>query len=69
MDLFEKQSSEFIHRHIGPDEHETKAMLAEIGIASIDELINKTIPENIRLAVELNVPATVSEFEFLRELK
>ena len=69
MDLFEKQSSEFIHRHIGPDEHETKAMLAEIGIASIDELINKTIPENIRLAGELNVPAPVSEFEFLSELK
>ncbi len=69
MNLFEKQSSEFAQRHIGPDEQATKEMLAEIGVASIDELIDKTIPPDIRLAANLAVPAPVSEFEFLSELK
>ena len=69
MNLFEKQSSEFTARHIGPNEAETKEMLDEIGVNSIEELINKTIPAGIRLQNELNVPESVSEFEYLNELK
>ncbi|HWH61974.1 MAG TPA: aminomethyl-transferring glycine dehydrogenase, partial [Ginsengibacter sp.] len=69
MNLFEKQSSEFIARHIGPDEKETKDMLTEIGVNSIDELIDKTIPAGIRLGSELKVPESLSEFEYLNELK
>ena len=68
MNLFEKQSSEFAARHIGPNEAETNEMLKEIGVNSIEELINKTIPSNIRLKEELNVPQAVSEFEYLNEL-
>ena len=69
MNLFEKQSSEFKARHIGPDEKETKDMLTEIGVNSIDELIDKTIPAGIRLGSELKVPESLSEFEYLNELK
>src|SRR5450631_846746 len=69
MNLFEKQSSEFTARHIGPNEAETKEMLDEIGVNSIEELIDKTIPAGIRLQEELNVPEPVSEFEYLNELK
>ena len=69
MNLFEKQSSEFTARHIGPNEAETKEMLREIGVNSIEELINKTIPAGIRLNEELNVPQAVSEFEYLNELR
>jgi glycine dehydrogenase len=69
MNLFEKQSSEFTARHIGPNETETKEMLREIGVHSIEELIDKTIPPGIRLSHELNVPQSVSEFEYLSELK
>ena len=68
MNLFEKQSSEFAARHIGPNEAETNEMLREIGVNSIEELINKTIPADIRLKEELNVPQAVSEFEYLNEL-
>ena len=68
MNLFEKQSSEFAARHIGPNEAETNEMLKEIGVNSIEELINKTIPADIRLKEELNVPQAVSEFEYLNEL-
>nr|MDQ6902756.1 aminomethyl-transferring glycine dehydrogenase [Bacteroidota bacterium] len=69
MNLFEKQSSEFIARHIGPNEAETKEMLSEIGINSIEELIDKTIPQGIRLQEDLNVPEAISEFEYLADLK
>ena len=69
MNLFEKQSSEFAARHIGPNDAETKEMLNEIGVDSLEELINKTIPRDIRLPKELNVPMPVSEFEYLSELK
>lgn len=69
MNLFEKQSAEFTARHIGPDEAETKEMLSEIGVNSIEELINKTIPADIRLREKLNVPPPVNEFEYLNDLK
>lgn len=69
MNLFEKQSSEFAARHIGPNEAETKEMLLEIGVGSLEELIDKTIPRDIRISGELNIPAPVSEFEYLSELK
>jgi glycine dehydrogenase len=69
MNLFEKQSSEFASRHIGPDETETNEMLATIGVSSLDELIDQTIPPAIRLPNQLNIPASISEFEYLNDLK
>lgn len=69
MNLFEQQSTEFQGRHIGPNEADTQAMLSTIGVASLDELISKTVPASIRIKNELNVPAAVSEFEYLAELK
>ena len=44
MSLFEHQSNEFIPRHIGPNEQETKQMLKTIGVSSLDELVNQTVP-------------------------
>ncbi|MEP7252174.1 MAG: aminomethyl-transferring glycine dehydrogenase [Ginsengibacter sp.] len=69
MNLFEKQSSEFTERHIGPDEDETRKMLSEIGVGSLDELIDRTVPRGIRLKNDLEVPPALSEFEYLAELK
>src|SRR5690242_568137 len=69
MSLFEKQSSDFASRHIGPDETETNEMLATIGVASLDELIDKTVPSQIRLQKKLDIAEPVSEFEYLAELK
>lgn len=69
MNFFEKQSSEFASRHIGPDEIETKEMLATIGVASLDELIDKTVPSGIRLQKKLDITEPISEFEYLTELK
>jgi len=71
MNLFEKQSAEFSVRHIGPDEAETAEMLAVIGVDSLDELIDKTVPSGIRLKSPSlgGVGEAVSEFEYLTELK
>jgi glycine dehydrogenase len=69
MNLFEKQSAEFSGRHIGPDESETGEMLAVIGVKSLDELMDKTVPSAIRLHKKLDVPEPMSEFEYLAELK
>ena len=69
MSLFEQQSKEFIARHIGPNEHETEQMLKTIGVSSLDELIDKTIPASIRNKKELGLGKPVSEYEYLTSLK
>ena len=69
MNLFEKQAAEFASRHIGPDESETKEMLTAIGVNSLDELIDKTIPAGIRLTKKLDIAEPMNEFEYLTELK
>jgi glycine dehydrogenase len=69
MNLFEKQQNEFSGRHIGPNKSDTSAMLSEIGVTSLEELISKTIPDGIRIKSDLDVPPAISEFEYLNELK
>lgn len=60
--------SDFSKRHIGPDDAEKASMLGKIGINSIDELINKTIPGHIRLKGELNISEALSEQEYLKHI-
>ncbi|MBS1626402.1 MAG: aminomethyl-transferring glycine dehydrogenase [Bacteroidetes bacterium] len=69
MNLFEHQHNEFQARHIGPNKTSTTQMLQTIGVNSLDELINKTIPPAIRLQHNLKLPAAQSEAEYLSELK
>jgi glycine dehydrogenase len=59
----------FVRRHIGPGEADTKAMLDALHVGSLDELIEQTIPDAIRLKKPLALPAALSEFEYLQELK
>jgi glycine dehydrogenase len=69
MNIFEQQAHEFIGRHIGPNEQETEQMLSVIGVKSIGELIDKTLPENIRLREPLDVPEPVNEHQYLEDLR
>ena len=69
MNIFEEQSREFIGRHIGSDEVETKEMLELIGYDSLDKLIDETVPPPIRAAEELKVGAPMSELALLNKLK
>jgi glycine dehydrogenase len=69
MSLFEAQSKEFQHRHNGPNESQTEEMLKTIGVKSLDELINRTVPAGIRMKGELNLPSSMSEAEYLSHIK
>src|SRR5262245_7537768 len=60
---------EFIRRHIGPDEHEQEAMLDALKTSSLSELMDQTVPAEIRLARALAIPAPVSERDALDELR
>ena len=55
----------FALRHIGPDEEEQKQMLKTIGVNSLDQLINETIPNDIRLKNGLNLDEPMTENEYL----
>jgi len=69
MNLFEQQNTEFIRRHIGPTESETRQMLQVIGETSLDSLIDKTVPAGIRMNGSLNIPPSISENEYLQLIK
>mgnify|MGYP006208326873 CR=1 FL=1 len=60
--------SAFSSRHIGPDSAEKSEMLAAIGVQSIQELVDKTIPSHIRLSGELKIDAALSEQEYLQHI-
>lgn len=57
--------SGFSKRHIGPDAAEKQAMLDKVGVGSVAELIDKTIPSHIRLDGELKVSDAMSERDYL----
>jgi glycine dehydrogenase len=59
----------FVNRHIGPDENNINEMLKTINVDSLDDLINETIPSQIRLNKELNLDNPVTEYRFLENLK
>jgi glycine dehydrogenase len=59
----------FKDRHIGPKEAEQKAMLEAVGVNSINELVDKTVPAQIRLDKALNLSPAMTENEYLSHLK
>ena len=69
MNLFEQQSNEFIPRHIGPNEADTRKMLKKIGAESLDQLISNTVPPSIRMNKSLNIPPAMREHEYLKHIK
>ncbi|UOE50494.1 aminomethyl-transferring glycine dehydrogenase [Mucilaginibacter sp. SMC90] len=69
MKLNTTYQEQFQSRHIAPSEADTAKMLKTIGVSTLDELIGQTIPQKIRLAKPLNLPAAKSEFDYLNTLK
>lgn len=58
----------FALRHIGPRPENTPEMLKTIGVESIEQLIYETIPDDIRLEKELDLPAGLSEQAFAEHI-
>ena len=59
---------QFKDRHIGINEIDKQKMLETIGLSSMDELINQTIPSDIRLSAPLSLPEPLSEQEYAEEI-
>ena len=59
----------FTRRHIGPNSSELNKILDTIGVKSVEQLLQETIPEKIRLKNDLDIPEGISEMEFLKEIK
>ena len=59
----------FVTRHIGPRDSEISEMLKVVGVKTLDELIDQTVPKGIRLKGLMNLPATLSEQEYLAKIK
>ena len=69
MSLFTQQRNEFKSRHIGPHQEATAAMLTTIGEPSLDSLIDKTVPNAIRMKSPLNLPAPMHEAAYLQHVQ
>ncbi len=59
----------FVHRHLGPREWDVDQMLGEMGLKSLDQLIEKIIPESIRLKSPLDIPKGIYEYEYFKSIK
>ena len=59
----------FALRHIGPRPYEVPEMLEAVGVSSLDELIDQTVPPAIRLENEMNLPDGISEHEYFQLIR
>lgn len=69
MKINVNQRVSFESRHHGKDGQELAKMLQTVGVSSVDELIDQTVPKRIRLERPLELPQPRNEFQFLNEFK
>jgi glycine dehydrogenase len=62
-------SDNFVRRHIGPRDNELPHMLKSVGVSSLDQLIEKIVPESIMIKKPLLLPEPMSEFEYLNHIR
>src|SRR5690606_26493768 len=55
----------FEDRHNGPGTAQVEEMLDALGVGSLEELIEQTVPAQIRKPDELNLPSALSEVAYL----
>ncbi|MCL4157234.1 UNVERIFIED_CONTAM: hypothetical protein GTU68_034309, partial [Idotea baltica] len=59
----------FEYRHHGKFDSSTEIKLKKIGVNSLDELIDQTVPKSIRLKKNIQLPEPLTEHAFLNETK
>ncbi len=62
-------TNNFLQRHIGLRQADVDQMLKKIGPNTLSQLIDETIPPQIRLKKPLNLPDGMNEHEYLTHLK
>ena len=60
---------DFAYRHLGLTDTDRRHMLDTIGATSLEELLEQTIPQSIRLTEALSVPHAIAEHDVLTVLK
>jgi len=63
------ETGRFTTRHLGPSADEASEMLEFIGFESVDQLAKATVPENIQLNRQLDLPPAATEYEALEEIR
>lgn len=61
-------TEKFYTRHIGVNESDMGKMLSVIGVSDLEQLINETIPRDIRLKNRLELPEAMSEREYAEHI-
>jgi len=64
-----RNSDEFVGRHIGPNAADTQAMLAELQLDSLEQLVDNTVPNSIALKRRLDLGKPSTETDVLARLK
>src|SRR5690606_529808 len=67
-DAMTEKTATFADRHVGPHAAELRAVLATLGVPSLETLIALAVPQSIGLDRPLDLPAPASEAEALAEL-
>ena len=62
-------STEFLSRHIGPQDRQIKEMLTELGFSTIDEMSQSVIPKDILSNSSSNLFPPLSEIDAINKLK
>lgn len=67
--LLQSPLDTFRRRHLGSDDAEIALMLQQLGLPSVDALIDATVPADIRLRKALNLPSAAGEHAAIAELR
>ena len=62
------QHEKFVNRHIGIEEKDVQAMVSAIGVSGLEQLIDETIPQDIRLKQDLDLPEAMTEREYAEHI-
>lgn len=62
-------TEQFLWRHVGPRPEDIEEMLKTVGVSSLEELIEQTVPESIRLKNVPDLPAPLTEAGLLTKIR
>ncbi len=60
---------DFIRRHIGPDRNQIAEMVDELGLSTLEDIIQRAVPDSIIVKQELSLNKTISEREVITRLR
>ena len=64
-----KPTDRFVSRHIGPREADIAQMVAQLDVASLDQLMDEAVPQTIRTQEGLRLPEPLTESELLADMR